>query len=180
MGLFRPATSVGRPKTAQPDRSAIRGRISGPIAVDDEFPLRSQGPEVAQAGGLEQLESNVEDLPSLRLVESPPGTVRADKMESTTPSGPSQASNNSGSPRQPRTVRSSTLRYSTISDGTEPDRPQRKKSTLKSTLGRLFKRKKKSSNESFNHDRIAEDEDPAQHEHVSCYNHKLPPNTVSW
>lgn len=145
MGLFRPGTGVGRPKTAQPDHSTVRGRISGPIPMDDEFPIRNPGVGVAQEGKPEQLEPQAEDQPASRTGNTPSDIVRTDKADSVTPSGPSQASNVSGSPRQHRTVHSSTLRYSTVSDGTDADRPQRKRSTLKSTLGRLFKRKKKST-----------------------------------
>ncbi|OTA97972.1 hypothetical protein M434DRAFT_26375 [Hypoxylon sp. CO27-5] len=145
MGLFRPGTGVGRPKTAQPDHSTVRGRISGPIPMDDEFPIRNTVVGIAQEDKPEQPESQVEDQPAPRSGNTPSDVLRTDKADSVTPSGPSQASNVSGSPRQHRTVRSSTLRYSTVSDGTDADRPQRKKSTLKSTLGRLFKRKKKST-----------------------------------
>ncbi|KAI0383678.1 hypothetical protein F5Y04DRAFT_278304 [Hypomontagnella monticulosa] len=165
MGLFRPTTSVGRPKTAQPDQT-IRGRISGPIPMDDEFPIRNPGTGIAHEGRPEQPESNIEDQPASRSVNTntPSEVVRADK-DSVTPSGPSQASNASASPRQQRTVRSSTLRYSTVSDSTDVDRPQRKKSTLKSTLGRLFKRKKKSTSGAFTEEsQIPEHGDSAQHE----------------
>ncbi|OTB15725.1 hypothetical protein K445DRAFT_11945 [Daldinia sp. EC12] len=152
MGIFRPATSVGRPKTAQPDQTTIRGRISGPIPIDDEFPIRGTGSVVAHEGRPEQLEPHIEDRPPSRPGHTPPEVARVDKPDSVTPSGPSQPSNASTSPQQQRTVRYSTIRYSMVSDsgGAEIDRPQRKKSTLKSTLGRLFKRKKKSTSETYN------------------------------
>ncbi|KAI1374061.1 hypothetical protein F4677DRAFT_178594 [Hypoxylon crocopeplum] len=165
MGLFRPATSVGRPKTAHPDQTTIRGRISGPIPMDDEFPIRNPGVGMAHEGRPEQPESRAEDQPTLRSVNSPFEVARTDKTASVTPSGPSQASNTSGSPRQQKTIRSSTLRYSTVSDGTDGDRPQRKRSTLKSTLGRLFKRKKKSTSDPFTAEsQLAEES--AQHENA--------------
>ncbi|KAK6948331.1 hypothetical protein Daesc_010097 [Daldinia eschscholtzii] len=152
MGIFRPATSVGRPKTAQPDQTTIRGRISGPIPIDDEFPIRGTGSVVAHEGRPEQREPHIEDRPPSRPGHTPPEVARVDKPDSVTPSGPSQPSNASTSPQQQRTIRSSTIRYSMVSDGAgaEIDRPQRKKSTLKSTLGRLFKRKKKSTSETYN------------------------------
>ncbi|KAI1142761.1 hypothetical protein F5Y05DRAFT_408210 [Hypoxylon sp. FL0543] len=165
MGLFRPGTSVGRPKTAQPDHTALRGRISGPIPMDDEFPIRNPASGMTHEGIPEQSESPVEDQPASRSGNSPSDVVQTDKADSVTPSGPSQASNVSASPRQQRAVRSSTLRYSTVSDGTDIDRPQRKKSTLKSTLGRLFKRKKKSMGEtSISEAQFAGSGDTAQHE----------------
>ncbi|KAI1457404.1 hypothetical protein F4805DRAFT_177706 [Annulohypoxylon moriforme] len=145
MGLFRPSTNLGRPKTAQPDPSSLRGRISGPMPMDDEFPIRQPGHGIAHEGRPEPTESRAMDQPASRAENTPSEVVRPDNIDSVTPSGPSQASNSSASPRQQRTARPTTLRYSTVSDGTDVDRPQRKKSTLKSTLGRLFKRKKKST-----------------------------------
>ncbi|KAI1213945.1 uncharacterized protein F4807DRAFT_206616 [Annulohypoxylon truncatum] len=144
MGLFRPSTNLGRPKTAQPDPSSLRGRISGPMPMDDEFPIRQPGHGIAHEGKPEQTESRTEDQPASIAENIPSEVVQADNIDSVTPSGPSQASHSSASPRQQRTARPTTLRYSTVSDGTDVDRPQRKRSTLKSTLGRLFKRKKKS------------------------------------
>ncbi|KAI4861718.1 hypothetical protein F4820DRAFT_53363 [Hypoxylon rubiginosum] len=168
MGLFRPGTSLGRPKTAQPDQSTLRGRISGPIPMDDEFPIRHPGAGIAHEGHPEQVESIVEERPISRSENTPSVVARVDKLESVTPSGPSQASNASASPQQQRTLRSSTLRYSTVSDSTDVDRPQRKKSTLKSTLGRLFKRKKKSTSEPFIPEgRLAGSGESAQHENDS-------------
>ncbi|KAI1090629.1 hypothetical protein F5B19DRAFT_315614 [Rostrohypoxylon terebratum] len=145
MGLFRPSTNLGRPKTAQPDPSSLRGRISGPMPMDDEFPIRQPGQGMAHEGKPEQPESRAEDQPASRAEMIPSEVVRADNIDFVTPSEPSQASNSSASPQQQRTARPTTLRYSTVSDGTDVDRPQRKRSTLKSTLGRLFKRKKKNS-----------------------------------
>ncbi|KAI1468773.1 uncharacterized protein F4812DRAFT_346472 [Daldinia caldariorum] len=152
MGIFKPTTGLGRPKTAQPDQATIRGRISGPIPIDDEFPIRGTGSAVIHEGSPEQLEPHIEERPPSRPERTPPEVPRAEKPDSVTPSGPSQASNASTSPQQQRTIRSSTLRYSMVSDsgGAELDRLHRKKSTLKSTLGRLFKRKKKSTSEAFN------------------------------
>ncbi|KAI1103333.1 hypothetical protein F4804DRAFT_233500 [Jackrogersella minutella] len=173
MGMFRPATSVGRPKTAQPDPTTVRGRISGPIPMDDEFPIRSPGSGMAHEGKPEQLEPHVEDHPRISRSENTPSeVVRTEKADSVTPSGPSHASTSSASPRQHRTVRSSALRYSTVSDGTDIDRPQRKKSTLKSTLGRLFKRKKKSTGgTSISEGRFVGLGDPAQHEDDTSASH---------
>ncbi|KAI1412650.1 hypothetical protein F5Y13DRAFT_45280 [Hypoxylon sp. FL1857] len=163
MGLFRPGTSIGRPKTAQPDHTTLRGRISGPIPMDDEFPIRNPGAVIPQEGKPEQPESQAEDQPATRSGNTPSDVIKTDKSDSVTPSGPSQASNASASPRQQRAPRSSTLRYSTVSDGTDIDRPQRKKSTLKSTLGRLFKRKKKSTGgTSISEAQYAGSDDPAQ------------------
>ncbi|KAI0175618.1 hypothetical protein GGR52DRAFT_319611 [Hypoxylon sp. FL1284] len=165
MGLFRPGTNLGRPRTAQPDQTTLRGRISGPIPMDDEFPIRNPGSGIAHEGHPEPVEPVVEELPASRSEDTPSVVAPGDKFDFVTPSGPSQASYVSGSPRQQRTTRSSTLRYSTVSDGTDTDRPQRKKSTLKSTLNRLFKRKKKGTSESFTADgQLAGSGDSAQHD----------------
>ncbi|KAL7628635.1 hypothetical protein AAE478_000150 [Parahypoxylon ruwenzoriense] len=178
MGLFRPITSAGRPKTAQPNQSSLRGRISGPIPMDDEFPIRNQAPRVSQVSHesrAQQLAPNVEDLPTPRSENTPIEVARVDKIDSVTPSGPSQASNASASPPQQRTIRSSTLRYSTVSDDTNTDRPQRKKSTLKSTLGRLFKRKKKGTSEAFIPEaQFGEPDDSAQHRDDVSASHRAP------
>ncbi|KAI5861779.1 hypothetical protein GGS23DRAFT_606038 [Durotheca rogersii] len=149
MGLFRPGTSAGRPKTAQPNHSSLRGRISGPIPIETDFPILNTSPDlVRNSRAPPPPEPNVEELPSSRS-DNPPASesTRVDNTESVAMSGPSQASNASASPPQRRTMRSSGMRYSIISDGTDGDRPQRKKSTLKSTLGRFFKRKRKGSSE---------------------------------
>ncbi|KAI1390225.1 uncharacterized protein F4822DRAFT_229852 [Hypoxylon trugodes] len=168
MGLFRPTTSVGRPKTAQPD---LRGRISGPIPMDEDFPIRNIGAGITQEDRIErQPESHVEDQPNSisRSGNTPSDVARTDKADSVTPSGPSQASYVSASPRQHRATRSSTLRYSVVSDGEDIERPQRKKSTLKSTLGKLFKRKKKSTSGPFTSEaQNAETGDSALPEHDS-------------
>lgn len=152
-GLFKSASSAGRPKT----ESSIRGRISGPIPIpnpadDDEFPMRQPGTGLATP-----LNEFGNKLPaptegSSIIIEShptglsPPDLVIPEEMtESTTiQATPSQAS----SPAQRRTNRSSTLRYSTISAGTavtsQPEtNHQHKKSGIRSALGKLFGRKKR-------------------------------------
>ncbi|KAI0013368.1 hypothetical protein F4779DRAFT_640739 [Xylariaceae sp. FL0662B] len=160
MGIFKPAPNSPRPKTAHPSSGtsapSIRGKISGPIPMDDEFPMRQPGTGIAHEGRPRPLESLAEDKPtSLNPGNTSSEVTREDKTDSgVTPSGPSQASNVSNSPqRQRRTAHSSTLRYSTVSEGTgtgtDTDRPQRKKSTIRSALGKLFGRKKKGTSQAF-------------------------------
>ncbi|KAI0600831.1 hypothetical protein F4775DRAFT_582427 [Biscogniauxia sp. FL1348] len=144
MGMFKPATNSGRSRPGQPSPSnTIRGRISGPIPIDDEFPIRNPGSSMAHEGQPVRLETPTKAERSISSGNTPPDVAREDKADSVSHSGPSQTSYNSSSPNQRRTNRSSTLRYSTISDSTDVSRPQRKKSTLKSALGKLFGRKRK-------------------------------------
>ncbi|KAI1083264.1 hypothetical protein F5B20DRAFT_454132 [Whalleya microplaca] len=162
MGIFKPAPNSPRPKTAHPSSTSalsIRGKISGPIPMDDESPMRQPGTGIAHEGRPRQLESLAEDKPtSLGPGNTSSEVTREDKTNSVvTPSGPSQASNISNSPpRRRRTAHSSTLRYSAVSDGTgtgtDTDRPQRKKSTIRTALGKLFGRKKKGTSQAFNSD----------------------------
>ncbi|KAI1640460.1 hypothetical protein F4809DRAFT_440945 [Biscogniauxia mediterranea] len=144
MGMFKPATNSGRSRPGQPSPSnTIRGRISGPIPIDDEFPIRNPGSSMAHEGHPARLETPTKADHSISPGNTPPEVAREDKADSLSHSGPSQTSYNSSSPNQRRTNRSSTLRYSTVSDSTDVSRPQRKKSTLKSALGKLFGRKRK-------------------------------------
>ena len=153
-GLLKSPSSAGRPK---PGQSNIRGKISGPIPIqnpaeDDEFPMRERGTGHATPLGSEAPNrlAPPQERGSIIDNQSTNGQVRV-SPEERTPSrnqpGTSQASENSGSPAQQRTTRSSTLRYSTVSNNTDSDRdtPQRKKSTLRSALSKLFGRKKKNS-----------------------------------
>jgi hypothetical protein len=159
VGLFKSASNAGRASMGQ---SAIRGKISGPIPIpnpaeDDEFPIRQPGTGLATPLGLDgkgQLHMPPE-APS--ILEAPsntdpsPDVAPEERTESVVQAGPSQASETSGSPAQRRTNRSSTLRYSTLSAGTDTDQsraaPQRKKSTLRSALSKLFGRKKKGTSQ---------------------------------
>ncbi|KAI1504399.1 hypothetical protein F5X99DRAFT_39419 [Biscogniauxia marginata] len=144
MGMFKPATNTGRSRPGQPSPpNTIRGRISGPIPIDDEFPIRNPGSSMAHEGHPAQLEALIKADRSVSSGNTPPEVAREDRADSVSHSGPSQTSYNSSSPHQRRTNRSSTLRYSTVSDATDVSRPQRKKSTLKLALGKLFGRKRK-------------------------------------
>ncbi|KAI1847427.1 hypothetical protein JX266_006652 [Neoarthrinium moseri] len=152
-GLFKSASSAGRPKAGQ---SNVRGKlISGPIPIpdpaeDDEFPMRQPGTGLATPLGHEGRSKMLVTPEGSSALEPTIETgATPDVPESANPeprTGPSQASEASGSLAQRRANRSSTLRYSTIST-TDTDQsrnsPQRKKSTLRTTLSRLFGRKKK-------------------------------------
>ncbi|KAI0136618.1 hypothetical protein BJ170DRAFT_20391 [Xylariales sp. AK1849] len=152
--LFKTTSSAGRPKSGP---SNIRGKISGPIPIpdpaeDDEFPMRQPGTGLATPVGNEgrsklHLPPDGSSTLEVNSTSGPSDVAPEERTESVARTGPSQASETSGNPAQRRTNRSSTLRYSTMSTGTDTDQsptaPRRKKSTLRTTLGRLFGRKKK-------------------------------------
>ncbi|KAM0819578.1 hypothetical protein AB5N19_05394 [Seiridium cardinale] len=153
VGLFKSPSSAGRPQGAQ---SNIRGKvISGPIPIpnpadDDEFPMRQPGTGLATPLGNEGASKLLVPPERSSTLETDsttgPGPKAMHEERTGTPlrPAPKQTSDTSGSPAQGRTT--STLRYSTVSTGTDTDQsrsaPQRKKSTLRGTLSRLFGRKK--------------------------------------
>ncbi|RYP01109.1 hypothetical protein DL764_006308 [Monosporascus ibericus] len=146
MPIFKSAPDTGRTQSAQ--SSGLRGRISGPIPMDDEFPLRNTGTGVPPDRDAKQAQLSTAGSSNLTWGNAPSDVVREDKTDSVARSGPSQASNTSGSPRNRKTTRASTLRYSTVSDESATNPPHRKQSTLKTALGRIFGRKKKNANQS--------------------------------
>ncbi|RYP65946.1 hypothetical protein DL769_006173 [Monosporascus sp. CRB-8-3] len=147
MAIFKSAPETGRTQSAQ--SSGLRGRISGPIPMDDEFPLRNTGTGVPPDGDGKQAQLSTAGSSNLTWGNAPSDVVREDKTDSVAHSGPSQASNTSGSPRNRKNIRASTVRYSTVSDESATNRQHRKQSTLKAALGRIFGRKKKNANQSF-------------------------------
>ncbi|KAH8675735.1 hypothetical protein BX600DRAFT_507947 [Xylariales sp. PMI_506] len=157
VGLFK-SSGAG---SANARESKIRGKISGPIPIptadDEEFPMRRQETAPANLAGHDGVQrSLVPPEGSTRgsqVTAGSPERAREETIGSTAQRGLSQASETSGSPARQHTTRSSTLRYSTTSRGTDTDMsrgtPQRKKSMLRSTLSKLFGRKKKSTSGDF-------------------------------
>ncbi|KAI0022247.1 hypothetical protein F4780DRAFT_210309 [Xylariomycetidae sp. FL0641] len=171
MGIFKGASTAGR-ASGQLSTPDIKKQISGPIPIDDEFPIRNPGTGIAHEGPSDPSEAQPEP-DSTAVAEDTDGNTpsvgaREDQTESVAQedpgqSGPSQASASHATPspqrrrtspqrlrrpsppRSRRLERPSTVRYSTVSERTDVDRsrPQRKKSTLKSALGKLFGRGKK-------------------------------------
>ncbi|KAF5669147.1 hypothetical protein FDENT_11597 [Fusarium denticulatum] len=149
--------------TAQPvdiQQSNIRGRISGPVPIstslDDEFPIRNPGTNMATPVQGEFKESQATE----------PTLSRNDFRSPTFPeprrNGPHafrEEPRSSLHARQPGTISrlqkaepSNNVRHSFVSaDTRDKERPQRKQSTLRGALGKLFNRKKKSTgNDSSN------------------------------
>lgn len=188
VGLFKSTSSAGRPKTAQ---SNIRGKvISGPIPIpdpvdDDEFPIRQSGAGLATPSGNEGI-GNLLVFPEASSTlgrQSTAGAVPETMIEGRTNSllraEPRQVSVASGSPPRGRT--NSTLRYSTVSTGTDTDQSgsthRRKKSGLRNTLGRLFGRKKSPSALETHHEAPSSS---LQHRSVSRVYTPIRANSISY
>ncbi|KAI0855804.1 hypothetical protein F4860DRAFT_446754 [Xylaria cubensis] len=144
MGLFKSPSNAGRSRPGPAPRSNIRGNISGPIPIpDDEFPMRNPGSSIAQEARPKKLDSEIQrdsTAASISSVYNGNG-AREDKTNSLTHSGPSQTSTNSTHARR-RTNRSSTVRYSTMSEATDSAAsPSRKKSSFRAAIGKLFKKR---------------------------------------
>ncbi|KAF6840779.1 hypothetical protein CMUS01_03812 [Colletotrichum musicola] len=181
MGLFK---SANPPNPNPPSRSmtgqSIRGKISGPIPIpspaDDEFPMRNPGTGIATpvtAGDMREQQMHppqaepatasivsvprpdVSQAPATDAAAVPPGSGG-----SASGSSPTSASHGH-SPQSQRRTNASNLRYSVVSASSEQtgvsrDRPQRKKSTLRGALGKLFGRKKKSNSQgSYDSQRVS-------------------------
>ncbi|KAK2065868.1 hypothetical protein LY76DRAFT_135556 [Colletotrichum caudatum] len=175
MGLFKSPNQP--PAPGAPSRSltgeSIRGKISGPIPIpspsDDEFPMRNPGtgiatPLAATADMKEQqqlppqAEPRAGSIVSLAQPELTPGPRTESVVAPARPAGsrstsPPASGTHGNSPQsQRRTNVSTNLRYSAVSassgqTGESRDRPQRKKSTLRGALGKLFGRKKKTGSQ---------------------------------
>lgn len=163
--------------------SSIRGRISAPIphgptaaaAVDEEFPLRTPGTSVAAPLGHDGLGLQLGAPPAPLQADTtqyergdiPAGAERPSKAVSSVPS--SAVPSHETPISQAR--QASPLPGSGVSNpsASSIEKPQRKKSTLKSVLGRLFGKKRKSAS-SVN---VGREDSPraGQHRSVSiiCY-----------
>ncbi|KAK1973011.1 hypothetical protein LY78DRAFT_3773 [Colletotrichum sublineola] len=174
MGLFKSPNQTPSPGALPRSLTgqSIRGKISGPIPIpspsDDEFPMRNPGTGIATplaAADMKeqqllppQAEPRVGSMVSVAQPEVTPApgadsvvaTARSAGSRSTSP--PPSATHGNSPQSQRRTNVSSNLRYSAVSASSEQtgdsrDRPQRKKSTLRGALGKLFGRKKKTGSQ---------------------------------
>ncbi|KAI9166944.1 hypothetical protein HJFPF1_03059 [Paramyrothecium foliicola] len=165
-----PTSGMVRSKTGQ---ESIRGRISSPIPIpnplDEEFPMRNPGTGIATTTGSEAADGKPQPQqlrpenggPAMAPPHVPPAVPPA--VPPPAP-GTSSASPDSDAPAPtpvrvsmaqstpPRRATTSAFRHSTISvesgqTGSTKAQPQRKKSTLRGALGKLFGRKKKTSSQ---------------------------------
>ncbi|KAF4467326.1 hypothetical protein FALBO_5803 [Fusarium albosuccineum] len=147
------AGGSARPRTGQ---QTIRGRISGPVPIptplDDEFPIRNPGTNIATPVRAEFKESQHDSAISTghRQFKSPtfpeprrnsPQTFRDE------PRSPTHARIHGATARLQKAEPSNNARHSFVSADAvhirDKDRPQRKQSTLRGALGKLFNRRKK-------------------------------------
>ncbi|KAK1600409.1 uncharacterized protein LY79DRAFT_664699 [Colletotrichum navitas] len=171
MGLFKSPNQSSAPGVLPRSQTgqSIRGKISGPIPIptpsDDEFPMRNPGtgiatPLAAAADMKEQqllppqAEPRAGSIVSVVHPEVTPAprtdsvVAPARSARSRSASPPASTTHGNSPQSQRRTNISTNLRYSAVSASSEQtgesrDRPQRKKSTLRGALGKLFGRKKK-------------------------------------
>lgn len=122
--------------------SSIRGKISAPIPIDDEFPIRSPGTGIATRLGNDGL-----DMQGLRysMASDRPASVLSRDMSTTF--SPARQSYEAPLATARRAPQPSGLRSSELSMPTSPDNtsPQRKKSTFKSAFSKIFGKKQKSA-----------------------------------
>ncbi|KAI8950472.1 hypothetical protein F4801DRAFT_341881 [Xylaria longipes] len=163
MGLFKSASNAGRSRPGPKPRSNIRGNISGPIPIpDDEFPMRNPGSSIVEEEPPKQLEPETQRDSAAASTSSPFNGTREDKTNSLAQSGPSQASTGSTHVRR-RTNRSSTVRYSTLSEVTDSASPSRKKSSFRIALSRLFKKRSRKQDSRSASESEAHSSSPVDH-----------------
>jgi hypothetical protein len=188
VSLWKSASNAGRSKTG-PGQS-IRGKISGPYPIpnpiDEEFPIRNPGTGIASPLGVEGKDYQLQAPPGESSSTAPAAVsaLRPEVVPDMTTElvvVPSGSSPTNILPAAPTTITSpprrtnptSTFRYSAVSASTErttqsKDGPQRKKSTIRSALGRLFGRKRKNGSQGSSEiSRISALAGSSQHRSVS-------------
>ncbi|UZP44050.1 hypothetical protein NXS19_011862 [Fusarium pseudograminearum] len=148
------AAPSAQPVDSQP--SAIRGRISGPVPIptsmDDEFPIRNPGTSIATPVQGEFQESQPEPTPSRSDFRSPTFPEPRHNEASSFREEPrySVHARHPGTTSRLQKAEPSNRHSFVSTDRSQTkERPQRKQSTLRGALGKLFNRKKKvSDNES--------------------------------
>ncbi|KAM0252048.1 hypothetical protein ACHAP5_001373 [Fusarium lateritium] len=130
-------------------QSNIRGRISGPVPIstslDDEFPIRNPGTNIATPLQDEFTESQPEPT-LLRNDYKPPSYPESRIGSHSFREEPrlSMHARQHGATSRLQKAEPSNIRHSFVSaDTRDRERPQRKQSTLRGALGKLFNRKKK-------------------------------------
>ncbi|GAB0131650.1 hypothetical protein EsDP_00000112 [Epichloe bromicola] len=164
---WKPAAGGGSTRRPRTGSRPIRGNISGPIPIpdplDDEFPMRDQPlttTNVAEAHRLVTNDADTvsrrtrgnHDLVGTRYASNSSGSAGDDTFRSQTPDiASSAAAHTSTSQRSSTKVPSQFRQSSPVSDAdsrgderNSQSQPQRKKSSIRSTLSKLFGRKNKS------------------------------------
>ncbi|KAM5351617.1 hypothetical protein ACJ41O_004340 [Fusarium nematophilum] len=154
---WKSAPSAGGSAQPRTGQQSIRGRISGPVPIstplDDEFPIRNPGTNIATPIRADFKESQPDSvLPSGRdhQFKSPTfpdprrNSPQAFKDE---PRSPTHFRHPGPAARLQKADPSNNARHSFVSADAvhvrDKGRPQRKQSTLRGALGKLFNRKKK-------------------------------------
>ena len=142
--------------------NAGQGKISAPIPFpdDDEFPIRSPGSGIATPLGKEPIGpplrgSIAEELDNMAVQTGIPASRAVDpKLSNPALAGPTQPYLE---PQIRRSFQPSALRNSETSmpSASSAGKPQRKKSSFRSALGRLFGKKSKNSGSSSPQAQIA-------------------------
>lgn len=134
-------------------------------------------PQAEQRAGsivsVPQPQPEVSQAPRADSVIAPTGSAGSGSGSASSPTSATHATQANTPQSQRRTNASSNLRYSAVSasseqTGASKDRPQRKKSTLRGALGKLFGRKKKTSSQgSTDSQRVSTYNASNQHKSVS-------------
>jgi hypothetical protein len=139
------ATAPARTNTG----ASIRGKtISHPIPFpdDDEFPIRTPGTGIALPLGPEALEREIRLRTSTATEELHPSQPAVDDSEQAMATTTTLVTDEAVQAEVRRVRLPATLRNSmagSIPSGSSIGKPERKKSSLKSVLGRLFGKKRK-------------------------------------
>ncbi|KIE00020.1 hypothetical protein MAJ_04076, partial [Metarhizium majus ARSEF 297] len=157
---WKPPTGGNGQKSRAASSKSIRGHISGPIPIpdpmDEEFPMRDQTAMVARNADEASSDSHLIPPEPSSNQSYKASHFRAVSAGNIDPLIAHQRQHPLSAPRRASTLRRSSVsqhdRFTRISDqadgrdskASKNSKPQRKKSTIRSALGKLFGRKKKS------------------------------------
>jgi hypothetical protein len=156
--------------------SSIRGKISSPIpiTVDDEFPIRTRATSIATPLGLEDIEKQLRPpKPHVNVQHEESISKEIEELSRPAVQVPSSPTPPTSHSSVQQAAQATSLKEAT-SHEPSIEKPQRKKSTLRSVLGRLFGKKRKSDNSTVS-DRTAPASGKAgQHRSVSSVYRRFP------
>lgn len=157
---WKPATGGNGQKPRAASSKSIRGHISGPIPIpdpmDEEFPMRDQTATVARNADEASSDSHLIPPEPSSNQSYKASHLRAASAGNIDPLIAHQRQHPLSAPRRASTLRGSSVsqhdRFTRVSDqadgrdskASKNSKPQRKKSTIRTALGKLFGRKKKS------------------------------------